>query len=1134
MNTFNVFRIFKKPVVAGLAVFFVLLALTQSLAYQHYLVFKSARSREMSNAANLVKERLQTALSNSLSATQTLSFVIKKYGVPDDFDSIARRILESNRFIDALELEEGGTITHVYPIKGNESVIGYNVLADSIASIEAFKAIEKKQLFFAGPFKLKQGGYGIVGRLPIFIGDKFWGFSVALIKLSTFIHMAEMDSVGSGPYIYQLAKENPQSGKLEFFLPNPELCRDEIATPAFVPNGEWKIYVKPKKSEAPAAIIPFSLLGFILSLFGGVLALYVTRQPYGLKKLVDEKSIQLRNTEENYRITLERVSDAFVALDTNWRFTYMNVKAGEIFGCNPDKIIGKCIWTEFPDFVDTPFYKAYYMAMQLQKYIYLEEFHAPYNLWFENNIYPSANGLSVFFKDITERKKIDLALQQSEFRYRQLIQEMPEAVYTCDQEGYVMLYNKAAVRLWGVEPVTGKDKWGGAAKLYTKDGAFIERGTGPMAVALNEGKPAHGDEVIIERQDGSRRNVLSHHTLLYDSSKKIMGAVNIMVDITERRRAEEEAEAEKGYSDRIINSLPGVFYLFSREGKYLRWNRNLESVSGYNSEEISQMNPLAFFDEEDKEMIIETIGAVFTLGKAEVEADLLTKDGRKIPYFFNGYPGKFGDDECLIGMGIDISERKKAEAEIVKSEKRLRLTLDRMLEGIQLFDENWRCLYVNDAAAQQGPYSKEETFGRTLMENYPGIEDTPLFKIFEECRDKNISKHIEYNVIFPDGPTKWFELSIQPNPEGLFVLSVDIDERKKAEDAIQESEKKYRYLFNNNPAVIIIWDLEAMVVLEVNNTALQEYGYTREEFKTLSVLDYRPDEDKEKLKNFAKRMLTEPDTSSRAVWRHFKKNGELMYMDISSHRMVYNNRPAILSVAENITQKMLIEEQLKKSYDDIRLLNMHLETVREEERAFIAREIHDELGQQLTALKMDASWINKKLAVNDTQASERLNSMLLLIDETVKTVRRIASDLRPGILDDLGLIAALEWQSNEFEKRTGIKVVFNSAVNEMEIQKKCSTAVFRVYQEVLTNIARHAHATLVETQIELSGHMLRLSIKDNGIGFSIDEVKSKNTLGLIGINERVAMLHGEIILDSRLDEGTHIIITVPLSLSEND
>ncbi len=529
MDTFKVFRILKAPIVAGVFVFIALLLLTQSLAYQHYLVFKSAQSREMSNAANLVKERLQTALSNSLSATQTLSFVIKKYGVPDDFDTIASRILESNRFIDALELEQGGIITHVYPLKGNESVIGYNVLADSIARIEAFKAIDKKQLFFAGPFALKQGGIGIVGRLPIFIDNKFWGFSVALIKLSTFLHFAEMDSASSGPYIYQLAKENPRTGKLEFFLPHPELFKRETAISAFVPNGEWKIYVMPKKRETLVSILPISFLGLMLSFIGGVLALYVTRQPYALKKLVDEKSIQLKNTEENYRITLERVSDAFVALDTSWRFTYMNPKAGEIFGCKPEEVIGKYIWTEFPDFVDTPFYKAYYMAMQLQKYIYLEEFYAPYNLWFENSIYPSVNGLSIFFKDITERKKIDLALKQSEFRYRQLIQEMPEAVYTCDADGYVILFNKAAVRLWAYEPVIGKDKWGGAAKLYTSGGVLIERDKSPLAIALKEGKPAKGEEVIIERQDGTRRNVLSHHTLLYDTAGKITGAVNILV-----------------------------------------------------------------------------------------------------------------------------------------------------------------------------------------------------------------------------------------------------------------------------------------------------------------------------------------------------------------------------------------------------------------------------------------------------------------------------------------------------------------------------------------------------------------------------------------------------------------------------
>jgi PAS domain S-box-containing protein len=414
------------------------------------------------------------------------------------------------------------------------------------------------------------------------------------------------------------------------------------------------------------------------------------------------------------------------------------------------------------------------------------------------------------------------------------------------------------------------------------------------------------------------------------------------------------------------------------------------------------------------------------------------------------------------------------------------------------------------------------------MENYPGIEETELFKIFRDCRDNNLSKHIEYNFTFPDGSSKWFELSIRPNSEGLFVLSVDIDERKKAEGAILESEKKYRYLFNNNPAVIIIWDLETLAILEVNNTAVKEYGYTPDEFKKLNVTDYRPPEDWQLVKDFAAKMLNGPESTSRSVWRHYKKNGELMYMDITSHRMAYNNHPAILSVAENITQRMIIEEQLRKSYDDIRLLNAHLETIREEERAFIAREIHDELGQQLTALKMDTSWLSKKLTVNDPQTSQRLNSMISLIDETVKTVRRIASDLRPGILDDLGLIAALEWQSNEFEKRTGIKVAFYAEIAELSLDKNCSTALFRVYQELLTNIARHSFATLVETNIRVDAEKLIMSVSDNGKGFDVNNVKAKNTLGLMGINERVAMLHGQLQLNSVANKGTSIIITIPL------
>ena len=185
--TKKLLQFIKIPLVAGAGTFIGLLILTQLVAYQHYLIYRSGQSREMNNAANLAKEKIQTALGNSLSATQTLSFIIKKYGLHNDFDSIAKKIIESDKYIDALELVEGGVITHVYPLKNNEAAIGLNILKDSLRSPEAYKSIEKRQLFFAGPFELKQGGSGIIGRLPIFIDDKFWGFSASLIHLATLI-----------------------------------------------------------------------------------------------------------------------------------------------------------------------------------------------------------------------------------------------------------------------------------------------------------------------------------------------------------------------------------------------------------------------------------------------------------------------------------------------------------------------------------------------------------------------------------------------------------------------------------------------------------------------------------------------------------------------------------------------------------------------------------------------------------------------------------------------------------------------------------------------------------------------------------------------------------------------------------
>jgi signal transduction histidine kinase len=205
-----------------------------------------------------------------------------------------------------------------------------------------------------------------------------------------------------------------------------------------------------------------------------------------------------------------------------------------------------------------------------------------------------------------------------------------------------------------------------------------------------------------------------------------------------------------------------------------------------------------------------------------------------------------------------------------------------------------------------------------------------------------------------------------------------------------------------------------------------------------------------------------------------------------------------------------------------------LQNVREEERIQIARDIHDELGQQLTGLKMDVGWLNKKMVTEDEIVKLKMNSMIHLIDETVKTVRRISSNLRPSILDDLGLIAALEWQSEEIEKRSEIKVDFSTDMVEPDITVAMATGIFRIYQEVLTNAVRHSNAQTIISSLELKDNCLILKIKDDGRGMDTTIAGTKKTLGLIGIKERTFVLGGKYDLKSEPGRGTEVQISIPL------
>jgi signal transduction histidine kinase len=236
-------------------------------------------------------------------------------------------------------------------------------------------------------------------------------------------------------------------------------------------------------------------------------------------------------------------------------------------------------------------------------------------------------------------------------------------------------------------------------------------------------------------------------------------------------------------------------------------------------------------------------------------------------------------------------------------------------------------------------------------------------------------------------------------------------------------------------------------------------------------------------------------------------------------------------LSAELSERAATEHRLRASEESLRALAAHLQSVREEERIHIAREIHDELGQALTGLKFDINSLAKACAGNDPGAlAERTQSMGSSIDRIINSVRRIASGLRPEVLDEIGLAAAIEWQAREFSRRTGVRCIVSLAPGFSDPDKQRSTALFRIFQELLTNVARHANATRVHVSLsEEDGEAIALTVEDNGRGIREEQFRSSKSLGFMGLRERVLAFGGAIEVKGQEGQGTRVSVSVPLA-----
>ncbi len=231
-------------------------------------------------------------------------------------------------------------------------------------------------------------------------------------------------------------------------------------------------------------------------------------------------------------------------------------------------------------------------------------------------------------------------------------------------------------------------------------------------------------------------------------------------------------------------------------------------------------------------------------------------------------------------------------------------------------------------------------------------------------------------------------------------------------------------------------------------------------------------------------------------------------------------------------QRLATVAELKELATQLQALAANLESAREEERTRIAGELHDQLGQALTAMKYDLAWLTDRLAQKDGTLAEKAKTVTAQMDTMIKTVRRICTELRPGMLDDLGLAASIEWQARDFEKRTGIICVVHIPPEELTLTRAQSIAVFRIFQEALTNIARHAGAQLIEVRLEATPAALMLQVQDDGRGIQAHEIAGLHSLGLLGMRERAKRLGGAFDIQGRSGEGTIVTVSLPIQQGE--
>ncbi len=726
-------------------------------------------------------------------------------------------------------------------------------------------------------------------------------------------------------------------------------------------------------------------------------------------------------------------------------------------------------------------------------------------------------------KEIQERRSLDERLRLKEF----VLDHAGDTVYLIDRTPRFIYVNEAACRALG----------------YSRDelldmGPFdIDPNVTPQdTLRFREQMQATGSfsyETHHRRRDGSLFPVEIRGVLIEFQGQWM--TLTLAHDITERKQAETLLMQREREFRSLANNLPDNIARWDREGRYLYLNPTHEQTLQMPAAEVLSKRASELFPDGRFDYPQRVITQVGETGRAQTISVPVQQDDGSLSIHQVSYVAERnaqGEIVGVLGIGRDMTEQIRLHESLTQSEAALRSLTDSAPFSIIRYDVEGRITYANASLLNFLGVPLDELIGRLPCEIWTDGLYSQIEQGIAQVRKTKAQVVVEFSQLDIEGKTVQHQVWVVPEKKpsneivGIIAFGFDVTERKRAE---REVNLLNRALDNSFDATYLLdADLRFRFV---NEAAVRELGYSREEFLAMNLLDIDPNASREAVQGMMRQTAANGRFPGTIESQHRRKNGEIIPVEIGATVFNYEDEILYLTVVRNVSQRKEIEQYLEKSRTQLRGLIAHRESAREEERKLIAREVHDELGQILSGLKLNIALVADKCAAKSETLREHFSESMILIDQAIGVARNVASTLRPVALD-MGIVSSLEWLVNRFATYSGIECKIHIAEQDIRFQENCAIALFRIVQESLTNVARHAQADKLSISLYSDGDNYILTVHDNGKGFDMSE-KKPNSFGLVGIRERALMLGGSLRVNSLPGEGTKIEVRIPCARNKS-